>query len=41
MTQCQELVFFEWHKRFKERREEVEDDLRSGRPSTNRTQENV
>ena len=32
---------FEWRKRFKERREEVEDDHRSGRPSTNRTDENV
>ena len=25
---------FEWHRRFKEGREEVEDDHRSGRPST-------
>ena len=33
--------FFEWHKKFKERREEVEDDHRSGRPSTTRTDENV
>ena len=32
---------FEWHKRFKEKREEVEDDHRSGRPSTTRTDENV
>ena len=32
---------FEWHRRFKERREEVEDDHRSGRPSTSRTDENV
>ena len=28
---------FEWHWRFKEGREEVEDDHRSGRPSTSRT----
>ena len=33
--------FFEWHSRFKEGREEVEDDHRSGRPSTSRTDENV
>ena len=32
---------FEWHRRFKEGREEVEDDHRSGRPSTNRTDKNV
>ena len=32
--------FFEWHRRFKEEREEVEDDHRSGRPSTSRTDEN-
>ena len=32
---------FEWHKRFKEGREEVEDDHRSGRPSTSITDENV
>ena len=32
---------FEWHRRFKEKREEVEDDHRSGRPSTSRTDENV
>ena len=31
----------EWHRRFKEGREEVEDDYRSGRPSTSRTDENV
>ena len=30
MTRCQELVFIEWHRRFKEGREEVEDDHRSG-----------
>jgi len=32
---------FEWHRRFKEGREEVGDDHRSGRPSTSRTEENV
>ena len=32
---------FEYHRRFKEGREEVEDDHRSGRPSTSRTDENV
>ena len=32
---------FEWHRRFKEGREEVEDDHRSRRPSTSRTDENV
>ena len=32
---------FEWHRRFKEGREEVDDDHRSGRPSTSRTDENV
>ena len=32
---------FEWHRRFKEGREDVEDDHRSGRPSTSRTDENV
>ena len=32
---------FKWHRRFKEGREEVEDDHRSGRPSTSRTDENV
>ena len=32
---------FEWHSRFKEGREEVEDDRRSERPSTSRTDENV
>ena len=31
----------EWHRRFKEVREEVEDDHKSGRPSTSRTDENV
>ena len=32
---------FEWHRRFKEGREEMEDDHRSGRRSTSRTDENV
>ena len=32
---------FEWHKRFKEGREEVEDNQRSGRPSTSRTADNT
>ena len=32
---------FEWHRRFKERRKEAEDDHRSGRPSASRTDENV
>ena len=32
---------FEWHTRFKEGRQEVEDDHRSGRPSTSKTHENV
>ena len=32
---------FEWHRSIKEGREEVRDDHRSGRPSTNRTDENV
>ena len=32
---------FQWHKRFKEGREEVEDDPQSGRPSTSRTANNI
>lgn len=32
---------FEWHKRFSEGREEVEDDERTGRPVTSRIEENV
>ena len=32
---------FEWHKRFKDGREEVEDNHRSGRPFTSRTDKNV
>ena len=32
---------FEWHRRFKEGREEGEDDHRNGKPSTSKTDENV
>ena len=32
---------FEWHKRFKEEREEIEDHPRPGRPSTSRTADNI
>ena len=32
---------FEWHKRFKEGQEEVEDDPRSGRPSRSKTADNI
>lgn len=32
---------FDWHKRFKEGREDVRDDARSGRPVTHRTEENI
>ena len=32
---------FEWFKKFKEGREDVGDDPKSGRPSTAKTQENV
>ena len=32
---------FEWHKGFKEGREDVVDDPRSGRPTTSRTNKNV
>jgi transposase len=32
---------FEWHKRFSEGREDVEDDARPGRPVTMKTEENV
>jgi hypothetical protein len=32
---------FEWHSRFKAGRMSVEDDERSGRPSTSKTTENV
>ena len=33
--------FFEWHKRFKSDREEVEDDSKPGRPSTSKTAKNI
>ena len=32
---------YEWNKRFREEREDVEDDARSGRPSISITDENV
>ena len=32
---------FEWHKLFREGREQVEDDQRSGRPSTSKSDENL
>lgn len=32
---------FNWHKRFKEGREDIRDDARSGRPVTHRTDENI
>jgi transposase len=32
---------FEWHKRFKDGREDVKDDERTRRPKTHRTDENV
>ncbi|GFV37897.1 protein GVQW3 [Trichonephila clavipes] len=32
---------FEWSKRFKDGRQDVEDDSRPGRPSTSKTDENV
>jgi len=32
---------FEWHKRFKNGHEKVEDDPKSGRPSTSKTDENI
>ena len=38
MSRCR---VFEWHNGFKEGREDVEDDSRSGRPSTNKTEESV
>jgi hypothetical protein len=34
------LSVFEWHKRFKEGREDVKDDERTGRPKTDQTNEN-
>ena len=32
---------FQWHRRFKKSRENVDDDPRAGRPSTRKTEENV
>jgi len=32
---------FEWHRRFKEGREDVQDDPRSGQPKTQRTDANM
>ena len=32
---------FEWHKRYKSGREEVEDDPKPGRPSTSKTADNI
>jgi transposase len=32
---------FEWHRRFKEGRESLQDDERKGRPSTSRTEESM
>jgi len=34
-------TIFEWHKRFREGRESVKDDERSGRPTTSRTDDNI
>ena len=34
-------AIYEWHERFKSGRESVEDDERSGRPSTSKTDENI
>jgi transposase len=33
-------IVFEWHKRFKEGREDVKDDERTGRPKTHRKDKN-
>ena len=41
VTRCQRTCLFEWHRRFKEGRDEVEDDHRNGRPFTSRTDENI
>jgi len=35
------LSVFEWHRRFKEGREDVQDDPRSGQPKTQRTDSNM
>ncbi len=39
-TQCHVRWFFMWHKRFKDGREDAEDD-RAGRPATSRNEENL
>ena len=39
-TSSRATVFL-WHKRFREKREDVEDDPRCGRPSTSRNEVNV
>jgi transposase len=36
-----QTVVFEWHSRFKADRVSIEDDERSGQPSTSKTTENV
>ena len=41
MPRCQEMVIFEWHRKFREGREDVKEDPRSRRPTTTRTNENV
>ncbi|XP_018058121.1 PREDICTED: histone-lysine N-methyltransferase SETMAR-like [Atta colombica] len=35
------IAVYEWHERFKSGRESVEDDERSGKPSTSKTDENI
>lgn len=37
---CREVVY-DWFKRFKEGRQQLEDDPREGRPSSSKTQENL
>jgi hypothetical protein len=37
----QKSSVFEWHKTFKEGRDDVKDDKRTGRPKTHQTDENV
>ncbi|GFU20161.1 protein GVQW3 [Trichonephila clavipes] len=42
MSEClSRAQVFEWFKRFKDGRQDVEDDSRSGRPSTSKTDEDV
>jgi histone-lysine N-methyltransferase SETMAR len=40
-TAFSRTTIFEWHKRFREARESVKDDERSGRPTTSRTDDNI